>query len=58
MSQGLATAPVQKQKLNVYTVMLVISFVALTTGCVFLYLELHRYGKPLEWWDTRSVQAN
>jgi hypothetical protein len=58
MSQGLATAPVQKQKLNVYTVMLVISFVALTTGCVFLYLELQRYGKAGDWWNTRDVMAN
>lgn len=58
MSQGLATAPVQKQKINVYTVMLVISFLALVTGSVFLYLELQRFGKPIDYWNTSAFKPN
>ena len=42
MSQVLATVQVQLQKLNVYTVMLATAFVALTTSCLFLCLELQR----------------
>ncbi|MDX1965364.1 MAG: hypothetical protein SFX18_19620 [Pirellulales bacterium] len=36
-------AAVTKQKANVYTVMLVISFLCLTLGSVFLYFEMQTY---------------
>jgi hypothetical protein len=36
-------APVQKQKANVYTMMLIVSFLALVVGCIFLYLEMKTY---------------
>ncbi len=35
---------VQKPQSNVYTVMLLISLVALIVGCVLLYLEIDAYG--------------
>ncbi len=33
----------QKQPANVYTVMLIIAFVALVIGSIFLYLEMRAY---------------
>jgi hypothetical protein len=47
---------VQKQKLNVYTMMLVIAFLAITTACLLLYLELRRWGS-YPWWQTRGVMT-
>lgn len=35
---------VQKPKTNIFTVMLIISFLAMLIGCVLMYLELDRYG--------------
>ena len=34
-----------------FTMMLLISFYAVTTACVLLYLELKMYGDK-EWWNT------
>jgi len=48
-----APRPVQKQRLNVYTMMLIISFLALVTACVLLLIELGDYG-PYPWWNTQS----
>jgi hypothetical protein len=42
---------VQKQGTNVYTVMLILAFLALVTGSVLLYMELGRYG-TYPWWQT------
>ncbi|WP_254511037.1 hypothetical protein [Anatilimnocola floriformis] len=42
---------VQKQAINVYTVMLILSFLALVTGTVLLSMELNRYGQ-YPWWKT------
>jgi len=47
----------QKPRLNVYTMMLVISFVAITFGSVMLLLELKRWGEGYRWWDTSGVQV-
>ena len=44
-----AKPPVAKQRLNVYTVMLIVSFIAICTACVLLYLELSQYG-AYPWW--------
>ncbi len=46
--------PVQKQRLNVYTMMLVISFIAMTIACILMYLELEKYG-TYPWWDTKEA---
>ena len=39
----------QKQKTNVYTVMLILAFLALVVACTLLYWELTLYGK-FPWW--------
>lgn len=35
--------PTQKQRFNIYTMMLVLSFIATTTACVLLWTELNDY---------------
>ena len=47
---------VQKQPLNVYTVMLVIAFCAISLACLLLYLELGRWGS-FPWWKPASGAA-
>lgn len=39
----------RKSSLNIYTVMLLLSFIALTTGSILLYMELGRYGAWPPW---------
>jgi hypothetical protein len=34
----------RKPKTNIYTLLLVIALVALLVGCIFLYLEIRRFG--------------
>lgn len=34
----------RKPKTSIYTLLLIISLVALLTGCIFLYLEIKRFG--------------
>ena len=50
-------APTQKQKLNVYTMMLVIAFFCLVTACVLLYNELGLWGS-FPWWNTSEGTPN
>ena len=53
-----AMAPVQKQRINVYTMMLIISFFALVTACVLLWLELSSYNEgKYPYWDTSSART-
>ncbi len=47
---------VQKQKLSIYTMMLIISFLAITTACLLLYLELKRWGS-YPWWNTSGAMS-
>jgi hypothetical protein len=47
----------QKPRLNVYTMMLVIAFVALTVGSVVLLLEIRKWGEDSRPWDTGGVQV-
>jgi hypothetical protein len=54
---SVATVPVEKQRTNIYTVMLMLSFAALMTGCILLALEWQRFeGNPP--WDTRAAQPS
>ncbi len=46
--------PVVKQATNIYTVMLLLAFLAIVTACVVLYLNLQQYG-TYPWWNTGSV---
>ena len=50
-------APTQKQRINVYTMMLVIAFVCLVTACILLYQELTRWGS-YPWWNTDEGKPN
>lgn len=43
------TAVTRKQNFNIYTVMLIISFVCLLIGTVLLWIELRSYGDLTEW---------
>ena len=58
MSTAPSTAP--KPGTNVYTVMLLVSFIALLAGAILLLVELRRWGDfPSETpWDTSSVGAS
>lgn len=43
----------QKQRLNVYTMMLVLSFICLVTASIVLHLELKKWGEK-DWWKTNA----
>ncbi|MDP1564221.1 MAG: hypothetical protein Q8M16_22815 [Pirellulaceae bacterium] len=45
-----------KQDVNVYTMMLLASFVALLIGCIALAVELGRYPMPTPW-NSKSQRA-
>jgi hypothetical protein len=47
-----ANQPLQKPGVNVYTVMLILSFCALLTGCILLAMELSRFGPGVPWSTT------
>ena len=47
---------VQKQPLNVYTVMLIVAFCAISIACLLLYLELRRWGS-FPWWKPATGAA-
>ena len=47
-------APVVKQATNIYTVMLLLAFLAIVTATVVLYLNLKQFD-PYPWWNTSSV---
>ena len=57
---NLPRTPVNKQRFNVYTMMLLVSLFALITACTVLWLELDRFKDSPEsknwWWDTSAVQ--
>ncbi len=36
--------PARKPKTSIYTLMLLIALLALITGCIFLFLEIKRFG--------------
>ena len=47
-----AKGPQQKQRANIYTMMLIVAFIALTIGSAILWMELDRYD-----WDTEAKDA-
>jgi hypothetical protein len=55
-SSAASGVAVQKQKFNIYTMMLIMSFIALLIGCTALYLELRKYGQ-YPWWETGGSTA-
>jgi hypothetical protein len=55
---GMQPAPVrQKQKFNVYTMMLILSFFALLTACLLLWFELSDYLETWPPWDTSGISS-
>lgn len=42
----------RKQGMNIYTVMLVISFISLVIGTILLFIEANRFGG----WDTKEFR--
>lgn len=44
------TVDIVKPETDVYTVMLVVSLIAVVTGIILLYLEVSRYGE-YPWWQ-------
>ena len=47
-----------KPSTNIYTMMLILSFIFLTTASVLLAMEMGRFGTTANPWDTRSVQPS
>ena len=43
----------EKPSTNVYTMMLIISLLAITIACIMLFLEMTSYGPFLSSWKTR-----
>jgi hypothetical protein len=39
---------VEKPKANIYTVLLILSFIAIVIGCLCLYLEMQAYNFEVE----------
>ena len=54
---GSANQPAPKPKANVYTVMLIVSFLALVTACILLATELGRFGS-YPYWNTSSASGS
>ena len=54
-AQELASGQVeQKPRANIYTMMLILSFVAVCVACFLLWRELQAYA-PYPWWETKQV---
>jgi hypothetical protein len=49
-------APVEKQPTNIYTMLLMLSFIALVTGCIMLAMEWNRFEGQSPW-DTSAVTS-
>lgn len=43
------SAPVEKQRTNIYTMMLMLSFIALVTGSIILSMEWQRFETDTPW---------
>ena len=52
-----AEIPTQKQKTNVYTMMLIVSFICIVTASILLYQELKLWGN-YPWWKTDEGKPN
>lgn len=52
-----APTPKQKQRFNVYTMMLLISFFCIVTACVLLWLELSDYMEESDGWPPWDTSA-
>lgn len=56
-AQELVSEPTeQKQKMNIYTMMLIISLLCIGAACMVLWFELQEYG-AYPWWKTGGITA-
>ena len=57
--QAPASEPIieQKQRNNIYTMMLILAFLAICVACVLLFLELQEYGTFPTWWKTSGISV-
>lgn len=46
-----------KQRATIYTMMLIVAFVALVTACVMMYLELKKYKFDIEAKEYKNVRS-
>jgi uncharacterized membrane protein affecting hemolysin expression len=44
---------IEKPKTNIYTMLLIISLIAISLACLLLFLEMQSYGPFLSSWKTR-----
>lgn len=49
LANSLSSPQPEKQSTNIYTVMLIVSFVAILTATVILAMELNRFGPFPHW---------
>jgi hypothetical protein len=54
---GQVPAPVEKQHTNVFTMMLMVSFLALVLGSVMFAMEWQRFPTNPPWDTTKGIQA-
>ncbi len=57
---SVAAAATRKQEFNIYTLMLIISFIALLIGTLLLFLELNKYGTfpgTFPWKTTNAIPS-
>jgi len=47
----------QKQRLSIYTMLLILSFFAMVTASILLQKELMRFGET-DWWKTNQYKPN
>ena len=52
-----AEIPAQKQRADVYTVMLIVSFICIVTATILLYAELERWGS-YPWWNINEAKTS
>ncbi|MCC9607455.1 hypothetical protein LOC68_12685 [Blastopirellula sp. JC732] len=46
-----------KQKVNIYSMMLILSFIALLIGAILMYMELSRFGTFPQWKVSQAAPA-
>ncbi|UUO06042.1 hypothetical protein M4951_22110 [Blastopirellula sp. J2-11] len=46
-----------KQKLNIYSMLLILSFIALLIGAILMYLELNQFGTFPQWKVSQASPA-
>ena len=56
MSTPLSNSGGRKQPMNVYTVMMIVSFILLLLACILMFMELRRYSGSAAPWNTQDAK--